>query len=180
MNPSTSLLLSASLLWLSTTGADASGSYNPQLRRRNSTAAAAPAPQPTKVLLNVDQNGLALQGFDPVAFFDGASPAKGSPEFKTTYQGAIYYFATGANLAAFRARPERYLPQYGGFSVSGVARGVLLKVDVNTFQLIAGRLVLHHSQAGKRSFDRDPLGNIERAQAMWPGLVESKGQEVSR
>jgi YHS domain-containing protein len=70
--------------------------------------------------VNVDSNGVILKGYDPVAYFTQKKAVKGSSRYQTTYQGAIYYFSSAANLAAFKKDPPKYVPQYGGFCANGV------------------------------------------------------------
>ena len=74
----------------------------------------------TKALLNVDKNGLALQGYDPVAFFTENKPVKGKPEFKSTDQGVTYLFASAENKMRFEKEPAKYEPAFGGFCAYGM------------------------------------------------------------
>jgi YHS domain-containing protein len=71
--------------------------------------------------LNVNHSGVAISGYDPVAYFTTAKALKGSPEITATYAGGTYRFSTTANRDAFLADPARYLPVYGGYCAYGVA-----------------------------------------------------------
>jgi YHS domain-containing protein len=129
-----------------------------------------------KTLLNLDRNGLALQGHDPVAFFTLGAPAKGRPEFESTHRGAKYRFQSAQHKAAFDADPDKYAPQFGGWCAYGVAKGQLVKIDPAAFQIVDGRLLLQYSRGVRNDFNRDAAGNLKKADANWPGLVEKKGR----
>ena len=130
----------------------------------------------TKALLNLDRNGLALQGYDPVAFFTQNKPVKGKPEFKTAYQGATYYFASAENKALFDKEPAKYEPAFGGYCAFGVSRNKLVEIDPDAFQVVDGRLLLQYSKSVRDNFNKDTQGNLAKANANWPGLMEKKGK----
>jgi YHS domain-containing protein len=130
----------------------------------------------TKTLLNLDKNGLAIQGYDPVAFFTQAKPLKGKPEFKSLYHGATYFFASPEDKARFDQEPAKYEPAYGGFCAYGVSRNKLVEIDPAAFQIIDGKLLLQYSKGVRSDFNKDPQGNLAKANANWPGLVERKGK----
>jgi YHS domain-containing protein len=138
------------------------------------SATAAPQ-QHTKRLVNLDQSGLALQGYDPVAFFSGAEPMPGKPELSVTYFGATYRFASAANKAAFEADPMRYEPAFGGYCAYGVSEGGLFPVDIRTAQIVDGRLVLNKNLRVKELFDRNRPGRMRLADGEWPRLVQRHG-----
>ncbi len=61
---------------------------------------------PAAEVVNIDKNGLALQGYDPVGYFTDVKPVKGSPEFTATYNGATYQFASAEHRDMFKAAPQ--------------------------------------------------------------------------
>jgi YHS domain-containing protein len=130
----------------------------------------------TKALLNLEKNGLALQGYDPVAFFTQNKPVKGKPEFKSTHQGATYYFASEENKARFDKEPAKFEPAFGGFCAYGVSRNKLVEIDPEAFQILDGRLLLQYSKGVRSDFNKDPKSNLAKADANWPALVEKKGK----
>ena len=130
----------------------------------------------TKALLNLDRNGLALQGYDPVAFFTQNKPVKGKPEFKAAYQDATYYFASAENKGLFDKEPAKYEPAFGGYCAFGVSRNKLVEIDPDAFQVVDGRLLLQYSKSVRDNFNKDTQGNLTKANANWPGLVEKKGK----
>ena len=129
-----------------------------------------------KALINLDKNGLALQGYDPVAFFAENKPIKGSPDFKSSYQGATYLFASAENKLRFEKEPAKYEPAFGGFCAFGVSRNKLVEIDPEAFQIVDGRLLLQYSKGVRDDFNKDPKGNLAKANANWPALVEKKGK----
>lgn len=130
----------------------------------------------TKALLNLEKSGLALQGYDPVAFFTQNKPVKGKPEFKSTHQGATYYFASEENKERFDKEPAKFEPAFGGFCAYGVSRNKLVEIDPEAFQIVDGRLLLQYSKGVRNDFNKDATGNLAKANANWPALVEKKSK----
>lgn len=129
-----------------------------------------------KVLVNMDKRGLALEGYDPVAFFTDGKPIRGSAEYTARYLGAEYRFAAEEHRASFVADPAKYAPQFGGFCAYGISRGHAVSVEIDTWQIIEGRLVLNYDQGVKRKFDADRVGNLRLADEKWPGIVLREGK----
>ena len=130
----------------------------------------------TKTLLNLDKTGVALQGYDPVAFFTDNHPVKGDPKFVLKHAGAIYYFASKEHKDLFKANPEKYEPQFGGYCAYGVSRNKLVEIDVDAFQIVDGKLLLQYSKGIRDDFNKDTQGNLAKADSNWPGLVTKKGK----
>lgn len=129
-----------------------------------------------KSLLNLDNEGVAIQGHDPVGFFTVKAPLKGKPEFTSEFHGAKYRFHSAKNKAAFDAEPGRYEPQFGGYCAFGVSKGKLVEIDPEAFQVVDGRLLLQYSKGVRDDFNRDAAGNLKKAEENWPKLVEKKGK----
>jgi YHS domain-containing protein len=140
------------------------------------TALALPALAQTKALLNLDSSGVAIQGCDPVAFFTDSKPVKGDPKFVSKRDGAIYFFASKEHKDLFNADPAKYEPVFGGYCAYGVSRNRLVEIDVDAFQIVNGRLLLQYSKGVRDDFNKDTAGNLSKANANWPGLVEKKGK----
>ena len=130
----------------------------------------------TKCLVNLDSSGVAIQGYDPVAFFTDHKPVKGNPKFVSKRDGAIYFFASKEHKALFNADPVKYEPVYGGYCAYGVTRGKLVEIDVNAFQIVNGKLLMQYSEDIRDDFNKDVNGNLAKAEATWPKLVEKKGK----
>jgi YHS domain-containing protein len=114
---------------------------------------------------------LAIDGYDPVAFFTDSKPVKGLPSISTTLRGATYWFASDEHRKLFEQDPDTYLPQYGGYCAYGVAVGGLYPVDISTWQVRNGKLYLNKDHKVLRKFNADVDGNISKANENWPGLV---------
>lgn len=137
---------------------------------------AVPAFAQTKSLLNLDKQAIAIQGYDPVAFFTQNRPVKGRPEFESKYNGARYLFASAEDKAAFAANPAKYEPQFGGFCAFAVSRGHTAPVKIEAFQIVNGRLLMQYDLGIRKDFNKDTQGNLEKADANWPGLVQKDGK----
>ena len=131
-------------------------------------------PQTTKTPQNLDKNGVAIQGYDPVAFFTQNKPVKGNAEFQSGYKGATYYFASAEDKSAFDAAPAKYEPQFGGYCAYGVSQGHLAPVKIEAFQVVNGRLLMQYDLDIKGKFNKDQAGSLQKADQNWPGLVEKK------
>ncbi len=125
-------------------------------------------------VINVDKNGLALQGYDPVAYFTDGKPVKGSPEFTESYKGGTYQFASVEHKKMFAASPEKYVPQFGGFCGYAASINKLAPIEVEYFQVLHDRLVLQHNEKAWKLWHQDVEGNLKKADANWPALSQQK------
>ncbi|WP_025897089.1 YHS domain-containing (seleno)protein [Sneathiella glossodoripedis] len=120
--------------------------------------------------VNTDEQFLALQGYDPVAYFKSGAPQKGKKKYAVHHTGGIYYFATADNLKTFVSDPERFLPQYGGFCAMGMALGKKLDGDPNVWKIVDGKLYLNVNKDVSVAWQRNIEANIETADDNWPEL----------
>jgi len=137
---------------------------------------ALPAFAQTKTLLNLDKTGVAIQGYDPVAFFTDHKPVKGRAESTSKHNGATYLFSSKEHKDLFDKEPAKYEPVFGGYCAYGVSRNKLVEIDVDAFQIVDGHLILQYSKSVRNDFNKDTQGNLAKAQQNWPGLVEKKGK----
>jgi hypothetical protein len=121
---------------------------------------------------NLDADGLALHGYDPVAYFTQGAPAKGLPTLTATVHGATYRFASAAHRDAFTASPEKYLPAYGGYCAMGVAVGATFDIDPDAWRIVDGTLYLNKDRGTQRAWLRDVPGNIAKADMKWPEVAK--------
>lgn len=133
-------------------------------------------PAAGKTLQNLDRDGVAIQGHDPVAFFTVGAPVKGKAEFESTYRGAKYRFHSAKNKAAFDAEPAKYEPQFGGWCAYGVSRGALVPIKIEAWQIVNGRLLMQKNEGIRDDFNEDAPGNLKKADGNWPGLVAKRGR----
>ncbi len=120
--------------------------------------------------LNVNGSGVAVEGYDPVAYFDPGEAIKGKPEFSAQYNGVSYWFSSEANRDTFKADPEKYIPAYGGFCAYGVAQGAKAPIDPAAFTVVNGKLYLNLNKSIQNTWNEDIPGYIEKADKNWPGL----------
>ncbi len=120
---------------------------------------------------NVSKDGLALQGYDPVAFFTDEKPVLGKEEFHTSFHDATYRFASAEHQAMFEKDSAKYEPQFGGYCAYGVAKGHLAPVKIDAFQIVNGRLLMQYDSEVKEAFNKDQRGNLETADKNWPALT---------
>jgi len=130
----------------------------------------------TKTLVNVDKTGVAIQGYDPVAFFTDNKPVKGDQKFLAKHDGAIYFFASKEHKDLFKSDPAKYTPEFGGYCAYGVSRNKLVDIDVEAFQIVDGKLLLQYSKGVRDDFNEDAKGNLAKAHSNWTGLVAKKGK----
>jgi YHS domain-containing protein len=122
--------------------------------------------------INLDAHGLALGGYDPVAYFDTGKPTRGNEKISASYGGARYLFATTAHRQLFLKDPRAYLPKFGGFCVVGTAFGEKVDIDPETGKVVNGHLYLNNSARALEIFDKDRTGTITKAEANWPTVKD--------
>ena len=120
--------------------------------------------------VNRDRHGVAIDGYDAVAYFVDGKPVRGLPEFEHSWNGARYRFATAANRDRFATSPESFVPQYGGFCSWAVSRGYTADIDPAAWSIVDGKLYLNYSIRVRRTWEGDAAGNIRKADANWPAL----------
>jgi len=129
-----------------------------------------------KQLLNLDSNDVAIQGYDPVAFFTQHKPVKGVQQFSSSYNGAKYLFASNEDKATFDKEPAKYEPQFGGYCAYGVSRGARAPIKIEAWQIVNGRLLMQYDLDVKDTFNKDQQGTLKKADQNWPGLVDKYGK----
>jgi YHS domain-containing protein len=134
---------------------------------------------PASVFNNLDVNGIILDGYDPVAFFTDNKPVKGLAEFQFKYEGAVYQFASKAHLDLFKANPDKYKPQFGGWCAYAVSLGRIAPIDVNNFSIVDGRLFIQYNQRAVNGWNKDVPGNIVKADKYWPDVAAHHGKQVT-
>lgn len=102
---------------------------------------------PSKKQLNLDKSGLAIAGYDPVAYFSSGKAMEGKRELTAVEGGATYRFSNAANRELFKANPAKYQPQYGGWCAYAMgATGEQVSVDPETFKILNGQLYLFYNK----------------------------------
>jgi YHS domain-containing protein len=126
----------------------------------------------SKSPINLDAQGVALGGYDPVAYFDGGKPMRGVATISATYGGARYLFATQEHRRAFLEDPKAYIPEFGGFCVLGTAFGEKVDIDPETGKVVNGKLYLNNNPKALEIFNKDRSGTITKAQTNWPAVKD--------
>lgn len=122
-------------------------------------------------LNNINDKGVIIEGYDPVAYFTDNKPVKGASTFSAEYNGATYWFASAEHEQLFKSQPQKYAPQYGAFCGYAVSIGKLRPVDPAIFQIENGKLILQHTREAYDLFNKDLKTSIEKADENWPGIV---------
>ena len=122
-------------------------------------------------LNNINNKGVAIEGYDPVAYFTDNKPVKGDSEFSAEYNGATYWFVSAEHQRLFNSQSQKYAPQYGAFCGYAVSIGKLRPVDPKIYQIENGRLILQHTKEAYHLFNKDLKTSIEKADQNWPGIV---------
>jgi YHS domain-containing protein len=113
---------------------------------------------------------VAIEGYDPVAYFSDGRPVKGSPEFSFPFDEAVYYFANAEHQRMFAADPDHYAPQYSGYCAAALSTGFKATIDPQSWAISNGKLYVFHSNTGLSLFAEDSAGLIAKADANWAAL----------
>lgn len=116
--------------------------------------------------------GVAVGGYDPVAYFTENKAVKGNPAVALDHEGAKWFFASEANRAAFQAEPAKYAPQYGGYCAWAVSQGYTAKGDPNAWTVHDGKLYLNYNASVRKDWSKDIPGNVTKGDANWPKVTE--------
>jgi YHS domain-containing protein len=125
---------------------------------------------------NLEKGGLAISGYDPVAYFTSQKAVEGSSDIALTNEGATYHFSTAQNRDLFKANPAKYEPQYGGWCAYAMgANGEKVDVDPGTFKLVNGKLYLFYNKFfnnTKKSWNKDEANLKAKADVNWAKFIK--------
>ena len=121
--------------------------------------------------INTTLFGVAIKGYDPVAYFTDAKPVEGNSDFTFEWKDAKWRFATAEHLAAFKASPEKYAPQFGGYCAWAVSQGYTAGIDPAAWKIVDGKLYLNYSADVQKKWALDVPGNISKAETNWPKIL---------
>jgi YHS domain-containing protein len=125
---------------------------------------------PTRAGEVFEKDGVALRGYDAVAYFSDQKPLKGVPVHQAEYKGSTFYFVSRANRDAFIADPARYAPQYGGFCAFGLSGGYKAATDPAAFTIVDGKLYLNYNGEVQKQWRADIPGSVMKADKNWPAV----------
>jgi YHS domain-containing protein len=117
------------------------------------------------------ENKVALQGYDPVAYFIQKKALKGKATLATTYEGVVYYFSTQTNKEIFAKNPSQYEPQFGGWCAYAMgANAEKVEINPETFKIVDGKLYVFYNAYFNntlKSWNKDEVHLKKKAEANW-------------
>lgn len=114
--------------------------------------------------------GKAIKGYDPVAFFKASKAVKGADSLSYQYKDATWLFSSRENLEAFKANPEKYAPQYGGYCAYGASEGHKAPTETDTWTVVNDKLYFNYNTKVKELWNKDQPALIKKADEKWPEI----------
>jgi YHS domain-containing protein len=116
------------------------------------------------------ENGVAIKGYDPVAYFTTGKPTPGLAQFSTNYKGATYRFVSAENRARFLAAPENFVPQYGGYCAYAISLNQIADIEPDEWAIVNNKLYLNNGFLAQTLWSLDKSGNIVKGDQNWPRI----------
>ena len=117
--------------------------------------------------VSASQHGVAIQGYDTVAYFTEGKPKKGLPEYEAVWQDAKWHFSNKKHKELFISNPERYAPQFRGFCALGISIGKKWDPDPIAWSIVDGKLYLNYDDIGRKKFIESSKDKIAKAKGNW-------------
>lgn len=117
-----------------------------------------------------ETSGIAVNGYDMVAFFTDSTPVKGNKYFSYQWKGVFWLFATKQHLNLFSEDPGKYAPQFGGYCAYGMSEGHKAPTQVDTWTIIDGKLYFNYNKDVKELWNKHTAEKIQKAEENWPIL----------
>lgn len=118
-------------------------------------------------------DGVAINGYDPVAYFSMSKPVKGAGAHVVSYMGADWHFASADNKALFEEDPVKYAPKYGGYCAYAVSKGGTATTSPDAWTIYEGQLYLNFNTTVRGIWSEDIPGNVAKADANWPSVLSA-------
>ncbi|MCI0750664.1 MAG: YHS domain-containing protein [Flammeovirgaceae bacterium] len=129
----------------------------------------------------IDKNGVAIGGYDVVAYFQSGKAVKGDQQTKFQYNGVTYFFSSKENQQRFEASPTKYIPEYDGYCALAVSYGKKISIDPQTFKITDDRLYLFYNGKTSRgkvnsleSWNKNEAKLLKKADSLWPDVKKKK------
>ena len=126
----------------------------------------------------LDENGVILSGYDPVAYFMAGEPVRGYAGISAVHDGAIYHFSSVAHRDAFKADPAKYAPQYGGFCAYGAAIGAKFPIDPAVFAVVDDKLYVNNSAKVSELWTAKQSQAITLADTKWSKIRQTPASQL--
>ncbi len=123
-----------------------------------------------KADLIFQDHGIAIRGYDPVAYFNQGKPLKGKKDFEYRYMGTTWRFVSAENRDAFTKDPDKYAPQYGGYCAFGMSHGYAAPIDPKAWSVVEGKLYLNYNLDVRKEWNKNVPGFITKANENWPKI----------
>lgn len=122
--------------------------------------------------VDLDEKGIALKGYDPVAYFMAGKSTLGSADYSANVDSATYRFASDENRRLFITSPEKYTPAYGGYCALGVTLRMKITGDPEAWKIVNNKLYINSSPKSLVEWSEDIPGNIKTANGVWPSIKD--------
>jgi YHS domain-containing protein len=155
----------------STSKTASSDQPSPTATTTDATSNPPTATTPAKLAIFVEE-GVAIRGADPVAYFTQSQYVPGSAQFTYEWMGATWQFSSAEHRDLFATNPEQYVPQYGGFCAWAVSQGKTAPVDPTSWKIVDGKLYLNFNKSIQERWEKDIPGNIDKANQNWPAVLD--------
>ncbi len=123
-------------------------------------------------------DGVAIRGYDPVAYFTESKPVEGSKSFTYKWQGTDWHFKNKENLDLFKANPEKYAPQFGGYCAYGVSEDHKSPTEPDAFTIVNNKLYLNYNKKVKEEWTKDRDERIKKGEVNWVSLKNTTQYNV--
>ena len=120
--------------------------------------------------INKDENGIAIKGYDTVAYFTEGRAVKGNSKYSYTWEDAVWHFSTSQNRELFAENPAQYAPQFGGHCANGMSVGVVAGADPEQWTIVEGRLYLKYHRKARDDWRMNKTELIAKAEDNWAKL----------
>ncbi|HVE55375.1 MAG TPA: YHS domain-containing (seleno)protein [Pyrinomonadaceae bacterium] len=124
--------------------------------------------------INTTAENIAIKGFDTVAYFSAEKAIEGNPQYSFIWNGAKWYFSSAENMEKFKAAPEQFAPQFGGYCAWAVSKGYTANGDPNAWKVVDGKLYLNYNQQVKEKWEAEQQKLIEDGKKNWEEFKKKK------
>ena len=131
-------------------------------------------------LWNKTDNGVAIRGYDTVAYFTESKPVKGSETFSHTWSDATWHFSNQRHREMFIADPEQYVPEFGGFCAAALTYGQMAKADPEVWAIVDGKLFLNYDKYALELFHEKLEENVAKSKKHWAEKLEAEKKAQAR